>query len=1024
MLQQRSTLKSKAHRCTYHFIKEQVENGIVELYFVRTEYQLADIFTKPLPRERFNFLIKKLGMRSMSPETLLTEEENEIMNPSAANQIAHDNALVAPEARLKIGECNRRIEFTKPQREATYQVTLDALKLSPCYPGIHQFTLRGSKEYTCISSGIQFPRFVQNFLINHLIYLRLLMKKLSRDDSLLGTLKYVSKTEERQVYGALIPKEMINEDILNSTAYETYFAYASGAKKPMKARKFKKPTSPKLKTVPVSPKRSLDLPKKKARSRRRGKGIDLNVVSVALSETALAKRGLQNEAKKDLSHSLMQKESWVDSGEKEDDDEDDFEDKSDDDMDDDDDNDVNDDNNDDDDDDEVDSDRTESSTEYNKEEKIYDKEKMDEEEDDDVTKELYKDVNVNLGNKDADMTNADQGEANQHNKTEGPMQSSSVSSDFTSKLLNFENASPTDNEIASLMDTTVRHEEPSGQTSTLFTVPITVIPEITSTFTTTIPTPHPFFNTLPQQATPTPTPTTSEVTTSFLILPNFASVFRFNERVTNLEKDLSEMKQVDQYAQAISLILAIVDQYIGKKQGESIQQAIKSHTVECREEALADRREYIDLIDTSVRAIIKEEVKTQLPHILPQASTYEAATLLSEFELTKILMDKMEEHRSYLITGYKKELYDALVKSYNTEKDIFETYGEVFLLKRSRDEKDKDHDPSAGSDRGTKRRKSSKDAESSRDPKSKESNHTVDDSGVQQNQEFDTGNNDEQPDDEASSKDDWYKKPEQPSTPDPNWDKRQHLMDTPIDFSAFVMNQLNITNLTQELLVRPAFNLLKGTCKSRTELEYHFEECFKATTERLDWHNPEGKQYPFDLRKPLSLIPNHRGRHVIPFDYFINKDLEYLKGGSLSNKYSTSVTKTKAATYEKLNLIKPDILRLDLRNKTAYTAYSNSQGLIYKDQNNRNRLMRTDELHKFSDGTLNYVRTALHDITWGIRMVYLLKRKWSGLDKRRARVMIHDIDKQLFQRRLMRNLEKFIGGREYVEDPRLLEWTI
>ncbi|GJT98540.1 copia protein [Tanacetum coccineum] len=63
----------------YHFIKEQVENGIMELYFVRIEYQLADIFTKPLPRERFNFLIEKLGMRSMSPETLkrLTEETDE-----------------------------------------------------------------------------------------------------------------------------------------------------------------------------------------------------------------------------------------------------------------------------------------------------------------------------------------------------------------------------------------------------------------------------------------------------------------------------------------------------------------------------------------------------------------------------------------------------------------------------------------------------------------------------------------------------------------------------------------------------------------------------------------------------------------------------------------------------------------------------------------------------------------------------------------------------------------------------------
>ncbi|GJR27893.1 hypothetical protein Tco_1104125 [Tanacetum coccineum] len=63
----------------YHFIKEQVENGIVELYFVRTEYQLADIFNQPLPRERFNFLIEKLGMRSMSSKMLkrLTEEEDE-----------------------------------------------------------------------------------------------------------------------------------------------------------------------------------------------------------------------------------------------------------------------------------------------------------------------------------------------------------------------------------------------------------------------------------------------------------------------------------------------------------------------------------------------------------------------------------------------------------------------------------------------------------------------------------------------------------------------------------------------------------------------------------------------------------------------------------------------------------------------------------------------------------------------------------------------------------------------------------
>nr|GFA18582.1 hypothetical protein [Tanacetum cinerariifolium] len=74
---QHSRAKQIDVRC--HFIKEQVENGIVELYFVQTEYQLADIFTKALPRERFNFFIDKLGMKSMSPDKLkcLAEETDE-----------------------------------------------------------------------------------------------------------------------------------------------------------------------------------------------------------------------------------------------------------------------------------------------------------------------------------------------------------------------------------------------------------------------------------------------------------------------------------------------------------------------------------------------------------------------------------------------------------------------------------------------------------------------------------------------------------------------------------------------------------------------------------------------------------------------------------------------------------------------------------------------------------------------------------------------------------------------------------
>ncbi|GKE21892.1 hypothetical protein Tco_1433404 [Tanacetum coccineum] len=62
--------RSKHIDIRFHFIKEQVENGVVELYFVNTKYQLADIFTKALCKERIEFPINKLGMRSFTPKTL------------------------------------------------------------------------------------------------------------------------------------------------------------------------------------------------------------------------------------------------------------------------------------------------------------------------------------------------------------------------------------------------------------------------------------------------------------------------------------------------------------------------------------------------------------------------------------------------------------------------------------------------------------------------------------------------------------------------------------------------------------------------------------------------------------------------------------------------------------------------------------------------------------------------------------------------------------------------------------------
>ncbi|GJX91162.1 hypothetical protein Tco_0344488 [Tanacetum coccineum] len=70
--------RTKHIHTRYHFIKEQVENGIIELYFVRTEYQLADMFTKALSEDRFQYLVRRIGMRmfdSLELEVLTKESD-------------------------------------------------------------------------------------------------------------------------------------------------------------------------------------------------------------------------------------------------------------------------------------------------------------------------------------------------------------------------------------------------------------------------------------------------------------------------------------------------------------------------------------------------------------------------------------------------------------------------------------------------------------------------------------------------------------------------------------------------------------------------------------------------------------------------------------------------------------------------------------------------------------------------------------------------------------------------------------
>ncbi|GKE37911.1 hypothetical protein Tco_1461316 [Tanacetum coccineum] len=195
----------------------------------------------------------------------------------------------------------------------------------------------------------------------------------------------------------------------------------------------------------------------------------------------------------------------------------------------------------------------------------------------------------------------------------------------------------------------------------------------------------------------------------------------------------------------------------------------------------------------------------------------------------------MEKSESYLKSPEHRDCYDGLKKSYAPDKDFFYSY-DVYSLKHGEKDKDKDEDPSAGSDRGLKKRKTSKDVE----PTTEEPVFEVADSDMPQDQAGNLGDNKDEPRDKTASRRNWFKKPTPPQEPtDPDWNVGKttmegptqtwlmnlatsnptdkllkdfdELMSTLIDFSSFVLNGLKIENLTHKILLRPTFKQLKGT---------------------------------------------------------------------------------------------------------------------------------------------------------------------------------------------------------------------
>nr|GEU66890.1 hypothetical protein [Tanacetum cinerariifolium] len=369
---------------------------------------------------------------------------------SKAQQIELDNAIVALENHRVISKYNMRINPRMKPKELTYQVVLDAFALTTCYPAflitaeVSGMYYKKNLDFVAllwedlayqidnIDSKKQDKMFYPIFtkiIIHHFLKKdkSISMRNITFmhtpcDGSLLGTMRFVSRHADTHVYGVILPKAMTNQALLDTVAYKTYYAIASGAE-PLKSRKSQKKSDPDISSEEFPSKKKYTKAKKLLSSRRPPRSKK----EFHDSHASGSSDGTDFEsAVTDEQHRKTSGDSEKEYG-----DEDDIEGNDDNDGDDDDD--VNDDDNQEDDDknddeEETDSDRiksdrikihvlNQSAMEYyveEEKEKVNDGEKMDEE-DDEVTKELYRDVNVNMGNKDANMTDADQGGACQQN---------------------------------------------------------------------------------------------------------------------------------------------------------------------------------------------------------------------------------------------------------------------------------------------------------------------------------------------------------------------------------------------------------------------------------------------------------------------------------------------------------------------------------------------------------------------------------------------------------------------------------
>nr|GEU66532.1 hypothetical protein [Tanacetum cinerariifolium] len=475
--------------------------------------------------------------------------------------------------------------------------------------------------------------------------------------------------------------------------------------------------------------------------------------------------------------------------------------------------------------------------------------------------------------------------------------------------------------INSIFETTSQMDVPAPTTVASLTLSA---PTLTPSAILTI-------STVPQA----PTPPTTALSTLLQDLLNFGSLFGFDHRLKTLKANFSEFVQINQCAKAVFSIPGIVQRYIDQRMNEAVKVAVQILFDKLRDEAEAKNEEFLKNLDENIQKIIKEQVKEQVK--------VQVSKILSKIE--KTINEQLEAKVLTRSSNSSKTSYAALVEAYKSDKIILETYGDIVTLKRRRDDDaDKDEEPSAGSDRGSKRRREGKEPESTSAPKEKATRTTGKSAQGSKSQQ----------------------KTASESAPAEDDDKLYKFKEG--DFK-----RLRIQDIEDMLLL-----LVQGKLKNLTvEERFAFNVSLRMFT-----------------------------RSIV-----IQRRVEDLQLGVESYQ-------------KKLNLTKPDTYHSDLKRKEAYTTYTNPRGFIYQNKNKQNRLMWIDELHKFINWTLNDVRTALDDRLKGIWMKYLPQTIWRKSEKERAAAMIQAINKQLKTRRIMRSLKKFVGGRLYEGDFRMLQRTI